>query len=83
MSIGIKYCGGCNPSYDRKNFLWKIKRLINADFENAQVDKIYDIVIVLCGCNSCCADHNKFKYRFKKILVTCAEDYYEVRKYFN
>ncbi len=83
LSVGIKYCGGCNAGYDRREFLKRMEAEFSADFEVAKVDKIYDMVIVLCGCSSCCADHEKFKFRFKKMLVTDVDDYYHIKKYFN
>lgn len=55
MRIGIKYCGGCNPRYDRTALIEKIKNNVssNHDFENFIEEIIYDVVIVLCGCTGC------------------------------
>lgn len=87
MNIGIKYCGGCNPRYDRKEFLDALKKKFNFDFEIVRPDEVYDVVIVLCGCSSCCADQSELKFKFEKILVNSKEDFYEVqnllKKYFN
>lgn len=80
MDIGIKYCGGCNPKYDRKEFLHNLKRNSNFNFEIADLNKVYDIVIVLCGCNSSCVNHEELKFKLRKILVKSQEDYYEVNK---
>ncbi|MEY8001366.1 hypothetical protein AB8U03_14390 [Clostridium sp. Mt-5] len=78
LDIGIKYCGGCNPRYDRKKFLYDLKRDFHYNFEIVQLDKVYDIIIVLCGCNSCCVNHSEFKFKSKKILVKSKEDFSEV-----
>lgn len=83
MDIGIKYCGGCNPKYDRKQFLYNLKENFNCNFEIIEPHKIYDVVIVLCGCTSCCVDHSKFKFKFQKILVKSQEDFNEVRSILN
>ncbi|AWI03241.1 hypothetical protein [Clostridium drakei] len=83
MNIGVKYCGGCNAKYDRKKFLCLLKKEFNYDFEIAKLDKIYDMIIVLCGCTSCCANHYELKFKFEKILVTGKDDYYMVKKILN
>ncbi|MFL0194260.1 hypothetical protein ACJDU8_01515 [Clostridium sp. WILCCON 0269] len=79
MDIGIKYCGGCNPKYDRKEFLYSLREIFNCNFEIIQTHKTYDVVIVLCGCTSCCVDHSRFKFKFEKILVKSEEDFHEVK----
>lgn len=83
MNIGIKYCGGCNPKYDRKDFLKLLEREFIYKFEVAKIDKIYDIVIVLCGCTSCCAEHSQLKFRCEKILVRSNESYIKVKEILN
>lgn len=77
MKIGIKYCGGCNPRYDRGAFFSRLKKEVEEknEFEIAVKDTVYDIVIVLCGCTSCCADHSDLEARKEKILVTGEEEY--------
>ncbi len=80
MKVGVKYCGGCNAKYDRKEFLLLLEKDFNYNFEIAKMDKTYDVIIVLCGCTSCCANHSELKFKFEKILVTCKDDYYMVKK---
>lgn len=83
MNVGVKYCGGCNAKYDRTGFLCLLKEDFDYNFEIAKVDKVYDVIIVLCGCTSCCAEHRKLKFKFEKILVTSQNDYYSVKKTLN
>jgi 4-hydroxybutyrate CoA-transferase len=83
LNIGVKYCGGCNPRYDRKKFLNDLKKGVHCNFEMAQLDKVYDMIIILCGCTSCCADYNGLKFRLKKILVKSREDFNEVENLLN
>lgn len=80
MNIGVKYCGGCNPTYDRKKFLLRLKEKFNFNFSIAYMDEVYDIILVLCGCKSCCAHHDELRYRLEKILVRSDEDFDEVEK---
>ena len=77
MKIGIKYCGGCNPRYDRTSLISRIKSEVGDKhhFETARSEEFYDTIIVLCGCTSGCADHSMFTARNEKIIVTGEEDY--------
>ena len=62
MNIGIKYCGGCNPHFDRSNVLNKIMELFKHDkFEYAKENNSYDIIIVINGCSRGCSDHSSLK----------------------
>ena len=75
MNIGIKYCGGCNPHYDRTSVLNKIKRLFKDDkFEYAKENKFYDIIIIIDGCSRACADHSSLKC-IEKIFIKSKSDY--------
>ena len=55
INIAVKFCGGCNPRYDRKkiydNFLTMLSKHHN--FTGVDQNKIYDILIVLRGCTGC------------------------------
>lgn len=56
MEIGIVFCGGCNPEYDR--VLWKEKMMKlhpNLHFEPAVSQKTYQYLLVFCGCRTRCA----------------------------
>jgi 4-hydroxybutyrate CoA-transferase len=83
LNIGIKYCGGCNPKYNRKDFLQKLQKEFTCDFESAKSDKIYDLVLVLCGCTSCCVVHSQLKFKYEKIIVKSNADYIKVKEIIN
>ena len=55
--VGIRYCGGCNPRYDRVAL---VKRLMSffpdSEFVPAQKATAYPAVLVVHGCPSRCAD---------------------------
>lgn len=55
--VGIRYCGGCNPRYDRVSL---VKRLMSffpdVQFVPAQKATAYPAVLVVHGCPSRCAD---------------------------
>ncbi len=64
MKVGIKYCGGCNPRYDRAVYA---KALCEAhptwDCEHAQEETPYDLLLVVGGCSSCCAGYEQYRYK--------------------
>lgn len=74
MMIGIKYCGGCNPRYDRTALAARLK----ADLPHAQIvgagDR-QDYVVVLCGCSSACVAHAHVTGRLGKSVLTDEKDY--------
>lgn len=75
MRIGIKYCGGCNPSFDRIKFVKLLEEEFIKDyFEIAAENVNYDEIIVICGCSRACAG---FKHLICKqfIIVTKEKDY--------
>jgi len=63
MHIGVKFCGGCNPRYDRRAYYEAvIKRHPEHHFSIAQEGVPYDCLLVIGGCSSCCASHNQYDY---------------------
>lgn len=57
MRVGIKYCGGCNPRYDRVAFVDRLRaQYPEADFRYAQPGEDYDQLLVVCGCTAQCPD---------------------------
>lgn len=64
MTIGIKYCGGCNPRYDRAEYVRTLREAHPSEnWEYAREGIFYDLLIVACGCGSCCAGYEQYKYR--------------------
>ena len=57
MTVGVLYCGGCNPRYDRVALVKGLAR----DFQNLQITyaktgERYDLLLVVCGCSAACVD---------------------------
>lgn len=51
MVVGIKYCGGCNPNYERRSV---VKRA-QAEFPDVRFipydsEATFDLIAVVCGC---------------------------------
>ncbi len=55
MLIGVKYCGGCNPFYDRKAEVDRLERSVKGvRFEPVKSGGRYDKVLLVCGCQRAC-----------------------------
>ena len=57
MRVGVKYCGGCNPCYDRVAWAEACRREHPEDrFLPAVPGQRYHRLLVICGCDVKCAD---------------------------
>lgn len=57
--IGIKYCGGCNPTYERVEMVQRVKYKLEDQFlflRNDQQD--LDAVVLVNGCPRSCVEKN-------------------------
>lgn len=53
--IGVRYCGGCNPTYDRVMLVKKLQKLLpELNFVNAEPGKPYAAVLIVNGCFNAC-----------------------------
>ena len=77
MRVGVKYCGGCNPRYDRGALV----RRLAAEFPGCAfgpAEGPMDFVLVVCGCARACAEHAALRPRLgdgHKFIVTDAAEY--------
>ena len=55
MTVGVKFCGGCNPVYDRGTEYNKLKeRYPDIHFETYDPAKKYKKLLLICGCDRTC-----------------------------
>ena len=64
LKIGIKYCGGCNPEYDRVALVKYIEERLQkkAVFLSPEFEGL-DLILAVQGCGTACADLTRFKGR--------------------
>ena len=70
MKCGVRFCGGCNPRYDRGEALNQIKdRLKDSDieFKITTEDEQYDDLLIIGGCTNCCAGYDQFTWSGKNV----------------
>ena len=80
MRIGIKYCGGCNPRYDRKQIVSRLREEFpDLDLFSVREGLEADLMVVICGCSTRCAEHACLKGRLGKAVVAQESDYEPLR----
>lgn len=56
LAIGVRYCGGCNPRYDRVAAVRQLARLFpGCELAPVLAGAAYPAVVVVCGCPARCA----------------------------
>lgn len=84
MIAGVKFCGGCNPKYDRK----LLHDILKKEYTNIKYQPVssnpdsfeYDLIIVICGCSVVCADYKRYKTKTKYIVVNSNEEIHKLKK---
>ena len=57
MRVAIKFCGGCDPAYDRVEFLQRIKASAGGLIEWVNPEEHgFDAVLLICGCQKACPE---------------------------
>lgn len=75
MKIGIKYCGGCNPTYNRAESVRKLtEKYPEIDFEPIKEHVHYDFVLIINGCRCACASHQMLNANIK-LFLNSIEDF--------
>ena len=76
MKIGVKYCGGCNPCYERSDILRWLKRdYPTVQTEAVREDVLYDMCLVICGCREECSDYSYLKQQYEVLIIRAPEEY--------
>jgi 4-hydroxybutyrate CoA-transferase len=70
----VKYCGGCNPRYDRRAAAERVRAAFPHLEWTTKDEGASDHVIVFCGCPVACADHKALRGDLGKIVVSSPED---------
>lgn len=75
MKIRVKYCGGCNPRFDRKAVAEALRAACReAEVIERHAEEPMDFVTVICGCPAACASHADLAGRRGKIVVSSKEE---------
>lgn len=81
MTVAVKYCGGCNPRFDRTNLVERLRRALPAVIGGADLPDP-DVALVVCGCHCRCGDHGPLSGRYGKWVVSSPEDFDAAFRFF-
>ncbi len=61
IRVALKYCGGCNPRYDREQFVTRMQaaggdRIQWVGFEHEE----YPVLVIVNGCEKACVQEEDF-----------------------
>ena len=76
VKIGIRYCGGCNPRYDRVRAVQTLEAAFpDVLFFSQGADSAPDLLIMVCGCSSRCISMSDPQMEEEKFCwLVCEED---------
>ena len=62
VKIGVKYCGGCNPGYDRVALVKQMEESLRGqvEFVSPESEEVA-LVLAVEGCTTACADLSAFQ----------------------
>ena len=62
LKVRIKYCGGCNPYYDRVALVKRIESRLQGEVEfvSTEIDGV-DLILAVEGCQTACADLESYQ----------------------
>lgn len=79
MQIAIKYCGGCNCTYQRGTAVKKLKALFTEhNYVVGDENWVYDIWLVVCGCEKKCVEAQKLVASVRTFIVCSEADFQEL-----
>ncbi len=66
--VALKYCGGCNPGFDRVAYAESVKSAAGPVIEWVTLeDEGFDTVLLICGCETACPlrsiDFSRYRQR--------------------
>ena len=57
IKVAVKFCGGCDPTYDRVNYWEQIRSIAGAQVEWGRLgDSAVEAVLLINGCERACAE---------------------------
>jgi hypothetical protein len=80
--IGIRYCGGCNPSYERVEMIQRVQSLL----EDRLIFAVHhpqdsDIMVFVSGCPRACADKNPSNLKVPSRSIVGENDFESLIKW--
>ncbi len=67
----LRYCGGCNPQFDRVALARRLgEKFPDVEFiTEPDAEEVCGAAVIICGCSSTCANHNGYNGLYGKMIV--------------
>jgi hypothetical protein len=75
VKVGLKYCGGCNPTFDRVAFVRDLTASL--DFAAQWVsfeDENISCLLIVNGCEIACADPKEFESKGLRVFSISSDE---------
>ncbi|MEA1962506.1 MAG: hypothetical protein U9N81_14785 [Bacillota bacterium] len=69
MKLLIKYCGGCNPSINRKKVVDEVIVKLKQSIDVEIVKENADVGFIVGGCSVCCVNLDEVKDQARELVV--------------
>jgi 4-hydroxybutyrate CoA-transferase len=75
--VRVKYCGGCNASYDRTAWVQRVQEAFpSIEFLYGETRRDEeDFALVVCGCPVKCADYKNFQGSLGRFVAESQDDF--------
>lgn len=77
IKLAVKYCGGCNPIYNRKEVVDTICYELDICWVLYDEENIPDVTLIVCGCSAECIKLESYKSRYRTFLINSPEQVQE------
>jgi len=74
VKVGLKYCGGCNPEYDRVALVKHIQDSLQGKVEFVKPESEgVRLILAVEGCSTACADLSAFQGMEIRVITNIEE----------
>jgi hypothetical protein len=81
LKVGIKYCGGCNPNYDRIALFQSIEKALKGLVEFVSLEEAdINLIFAIEGCKTACADLSTFDSDKIRVITEKEEAKYFIQE---
>ena len=68
--VALKYCGGCDPGFDRVELFAKVRAAAGDSIEWVTLDdRDFDTVLIIAGCDRACPGQDPETYPHRVISI--------------
>ncbi len=78
MTADIRFCGGCNPRYDRGELARRIRAAFPSVHFLCNADVRTDAILLLCGCSAACLRVPEKLEGIRRLTVTGDDQWEEI-----